>query len=97
MTDEARTSQVDLIDSDYVTWPQLLEWAKAHGAVNDSITSISLGTKTSCGHGAPVRVTVTITGNAYDENGRPYTVSDGDGLNRLAKWVVTDQVVRWLP
>ena len=78
----------------YVTWPQLLEWAKAHGAINENITSISIGTDFS---NKSIMAVVTIKGHAKDTDGHVYAVNDGEGRNRLASWEVTNHVLRSLP
>ena len=71
-----------------VTWAELLAWAKAHGAVNDSITSIHINGVN------PEDYWVVIEGHAHDDKGRPYLSPFYDG--ETAKWQ-TSHVLRYLP
>lgn len=69
--------------SEYVTWSRLLEWAKAHGAINDRIIEMKIGTRHINGE---VRGVVTIVGHAEDENGKPYAIALEQGP---ALWSIT--------
>lgn len=75
--------------SDYVTWPELLAWAKAHGAINDRIESIQLSATLQDGE---MRGVVSIVGFATNENGKPYEFK-----NEAARWQVTNHLLRSLP
>lgn len=74
----------------FVSWPELLEWAKAHGAINDRIEKIEL--HTTKGPDGEMRGVVSMSGFAENENGKSYVIGSD-----IARWKVTNQMLRWLP
>lgn len=79
-----------MLTDQYVSWPRILEWAKAHGAINDLIVELKIGIRHLNGE---MRGAVTIVGRAVDDEGKPIVLA----LEHAPSlWSVTSDL-RYLP